>query len=166
MVVVVALFRPDALMNRVYPEFSPIAFDRVLSTDKNTLPMDRSIRLHVTRETEYGDRYKLFVIAPPGSTNITDEKSFTEIVGIDAELEKDGRLYVSNTTYNGLAEKAGLTFGDFVTAADVEQTDRPAKEWIYPIGFLLLGIVLLLQMSKARREEPDLQSSLRDRANV
>ena len=150
MLVVVALFRPEAIMNRVFPEFQPVSLAQVVSGDQISLPSDRSIRIHVTRETEYGDRYKLFVIPPPedGARHGT---SFGEQLGITGRLDDDGRLNVSNTKFNGPADSAGLTFGDYVTAIDIEEVGRPAKEWVYLAGFLLLALIILLQSFKSRR---------------
>ncbi len=149
-IVVVTLFRPDAIMNRVYPQYAPIEFSQVVSAEGAMLPTERAVRLHVTRETEYGDRYKLFVIPPPEAT-VAKEQHFSERIGLTVELEADNRLYVSNTRFNGPAESAGVTFGDYITAVDVEQIGRPPKEWVYVIGFLLLGIVLFYQTIKKRR---------------
>ena len=151
-IVVVALFRPDALMDRVFPQYAVVEFSQIISDDGSKLPTDRAIRLHVTRETEYGDRFKLFVIPPP-ETPAASEQNLSEHAGLTITLEDDDRLRVSNTVFNGPAEAVGITFGDYITAADVEQTGRPAKEWIYLIGFALLGLVLFYQSIKARRAE-------------
>ncbi|GIS90992.1 MAG: hypothetical protein CM1200mP20_10330 [Pseudomonadota bacterium] len=36
-----------------------------------------------------------------------------------------------------------MDFGDYVTAMDIEQIARPAKEWVYlPALIILLGVVL------------------------
>ena len=149
MIVVVALFRPDALMNRVFPEFSPIQIEQIIEGEGDMVPADRAIRLHVVRWTEYGDRYKLFVI-PPESKAV--DGSLVEHLGITARLDEDGGLLVSNTQFNSPAEQAGLTFGDYINAVDVEEPDRPAKEWIYPLGFLVLGFVFFIQTVKSRRQ--------------
>ena len=153
MIVVVALFRPDALMNRVYPQFAPVALAQIAVEDGARLPTDRAVRLHVTRETDYGERYKLFVIPPPEAA-AAERQNLADRVGVSAERDTGDRLLVTNTQFNGPAEKAGVTFGDYITAIDAEQLDRPAKEWIYPLGFMLLGLVIFLQTVKARRE-PD-----------
>ncbi len=149
-IVVIALFRPDAVMNRVFPQYSPIAAAQLASADDAKLPTDRAVRLHVTRETEYGDRFKLFVIPPTGADG-GGQLSISERTGLTLDPESDGRYNVSNTKFNGPGEKAGITFGDYVTAVDVEQTGRPAKEWIYLIGLALLGLVFFLQAGKKRR---------------
>ena len=57
---------------------------------------------------------------------------------------------MSNTEFNGPAEKAGLTFGDRITDIDVEQVDRPPKEIVYLLGLAALGLVLLSQYRRRR----------------
>jgi len=37
-----------------------------------------------------------------------------------------------------------------VTNIDVEQLGRPAKEWIYPIALLALGLAILSQLLRRR----------------
>jgi len=149
-VVVVALFRPDAIMNTVLPQYAPIDFATFAADERAELPSDRAIRLHVTRETEYGDRFKLFVV-PPTATEPGSKMTLRTLTGLDLDLEPDNRFYVANTQFNGPAEKAGVTFGDYLTAIDIEQLGRPAKEWIYLLGFLLLGLVFGFQSIKARK---------------
>ena len=53
--------------------------------------------------------------------------------------------------WNGMAEQAGIDWGDYVTDVDVEQTDLPPKELIYPAGLVLLGLVFLSQLVRGRR---------------
>ncbi len=37
---------------------------------------------------------------------------------------------------------------------DVEQTGRPSKRIIYPVGLAVLGLVIGLQLRRRRREDP------------
>ncbi len=150
MMVVVMLFRPDAIMNQIYPQYEPIEFSQVTSHESEVLPADRALRLHITRETEYGDRFKLFVI-PAIESSTQPQLNLGARGGLTVELETEDRLYVSNTVFNGLAETAGVTFGDIVTGVEVEVVDRPAKEWVYVLGFLILGLVIFYQLLKSRR---------------
>ena len=144
LVVMVALFRPDFLLNQVYPDFAPVDVDKFVA---NQLKVDKSlkVRLHATRETEYGDRFRLFVFTAPGGD--TGQKSF------DIKLaEEEGRYVVSSFGITGPAAKAKMDFGDVITAVDVEQTGRPAKEWVYPMALALLGIILWLQWARRGKE--------------
>ncbi len=148
-VVVLALFRPDFILDRVYPQFAPVNFANIGKADTGGVPTDRAIRLHVTRETEYGDRYKLFVIPANPSTGAQKEP-VAKRIGATLEKESGERLAVQNLAFNGAGEKAGLTFGDNITTIDVEQLNRPAKEWVYPLGLAVLWLVFIVQRLKAK----------------
>ena len=106
----------------------------------------------MTRETDYGERYKLFVLDAPAEQAATPAETF----GVGLEQEEDGRYAVVDLAWNGLAEQAGIDWGDYVTDVDVEQTDLPPKELIYPAGLALLGLCLLLATDSrtARRPSP------------
>lgn len=145
LVVTLALFRPDFVMNQIHPEFAPIDL-AAFADGKTRIDPGRIFRIHVTRETDYGDRFKLYRVTAPA---IPDKPAY----GIKLEREKDGRYAVADVAFNGLAEKAGLEIGDFVQEIDVEQFGRPAREWVYPFAFALLGMIILLQLARRRRAD-------------
>ncbi len=152
LVVTLALFRPAALMDRVFPAFAPIDTDRFIAGDIAVEP-GRTVRLHVTRETRYGDRYKLYLIKAPETE--ADMPAGLEAYGVTLEAEPDGRYNVADLAFNGLAEQTGLDFGDYVTEIDVEQLDQPDKEWVWPFAMALLGFVVFLQWNRWRRQKTD-----------
>ena len=132
-------------MGYVFPEYVPVDFDKFVANQVQA-PQDRKIRLHSVRETEYGDRFKLYVLRAPGGN--AGQKAF----GLKIEKEKDGRFAVVDLTPNGAAEKVKMDFGDYVTSVEVEQIGRPVKELVYPIALILLGGVLLVQLNRRKRE--------------
>ncbi len=140
------LFRPGFFMDHIAPPFEPVAFQSFVSSTFTPEP-GRQVRLHVTRETDYGERYKLFVLETPMEQATTPAKTF----GVGLEREEDGRYAVVDLAWNGMAEQAGIDWGDYVTGVDVEQTDLPPKELIYPAGLALLGLVFLSQLVRGRR---------------
>ena len=144
-VVVVALFRPDFIMNQFYPAFKPIELAEFGAGEARIEP-GREFRIHLTRETEYGDRYKLYLLTAPAASGAPP-------YGLKLKREEDGRFTVSDLVFNGLAEKAGIKFGDYIDEIDVEQFGRPAREWVYPFAFALLGIIVTLQLARRRRED-------------
>jgi TRAP transporter 4TM/12TM fusion protein len=152
LIVTLALFRPAAFMDRVFPAFAPIDTERFIAGEI-TVEFGRMVRLHATRETRYGDRFKLFLIEAPDAGG--EPPAGAEAYGVTLEAEPDGRYFVADLAFNGLAEKTGLDFGDYVTEIDIEQLDQPAKEWVWPFAFILLGIVLFLQWSRWRRQRSD-----------
>ena len=146
-VVVVALFRPGFVMNQIYPAFA--AFDLAsFAAGEATVEPGRKVRFHVVRETNYGPRYKLFVIEAPAAGAADVQQSF----GVTLEAAPDDRFEVVDLAFDGLAERRGLKWGDFVTEVDVEQLDQPAKQLIYPFALALLAAVIALQLARRRRE--------------
>lgn len=147
--VMVALFRPGFVMDQFFPSFRTTEITRVVAGDPVAEP-GRLVRLHVTRSTDYGDRFKLFPIITPdaGGTGSQDGYGFT--LEFDNE---DKAWYVVDMKFMGLAENAGLDFGDQLIGIDVEQKDVPAKQWVYPFALALLGVVLVLQLQRRKRAQ-------------
>ena len=140
------LFRPGFFMDEIAPPFEAVPFDSFVLGEFMPEP-GRDLRLHVTRETDYGERYKLFVLETP----VELAPSPAETFGVGLEREADGRYAVVDLAFDGMAEQAGIDWGDYVTGVDVEQVDLPPKELIYPAGLALLGLVLLSQLWRQRR---------------
>ena len=140
------LFRPGFFMDEIAPPFQPIAFEAFASGEFTPEP-GRSVRLHVTRETNYGERFKLFVLETPAAQAATPAATF----GVGLAREDDGRYAVVDIAFEGLGEKAGIDWGDYVTGVDVEQVDLPPKELIYPAGLAVLGLVFFSQLMRGRR---------------
>ncbi len=148
-IVIIGLFRPDFVLDQFSPAYSSLELDRVIAGDIS-LPPDRTVRLHIVRQTNYGDRYKLYRIDSPATG---DTRPTTEVWGMALQQEQDGRYSVINLDFQGQAEKAGVAFGDYVTDIDVEQIGRPSKELVYPIVLLVLAGVVFGQLRRSRRRE-------------
>tara|TARA_B100000131_G_C17830135_1_gene497377 strand:+ start:78 stop:479 length:402 start_codon:yes stop_codon:yes gene_type:complete len=125
-------------MNSIYPEYTEFdkAFDQTLQYNE-----DRKLRLHVTRYTDYGERYKLFVFPIDKQTSF----SLLELTGIDIEANNNGFHDVVNMEFMGQAEKMGIQFYDEITNIDISTIGRPAKEYVYIFGLLLLLLTVQLQ---------------------
>ena len=143
---IVALFRPDFVLDLVKPEFRSVGIAEAQAVP-SAIPEDRKIRLHAVRSTNYGDRYKLFAISPPPPEG---EQSLAQRLGVELAPAEGSGYEVSNVAFEGAAEKAGLEFGDRITEIDVAQIDRPPKEIVYPFGLAVLALVLLSQWRRRR----------------
>ena len=123
---------PEAVLNKFYPKFE----QQKLSVAKIvplSLEANREVHIKVTRPSEYGDRYKLFVI---------DKKSFNQNFnikdyGIDL-IENNNNIIVSKVSWNGLAKKSGIKTGDIISNFKVENLDRPNKALVYPFALIFL----------------------------
>ena len=105
------------------------------------------VRFHIVRETDYGERYKLYRLPTPETT-----AGNMGPYGIKLE-KKDGRYRVADLAMGGPAEPIGIEFGDYVTAVDVQLKGLPPKHWMYPFVLVLLGIAIGLQYYRWRREK-------------
>ena len=139
------LFRPGFFMDRIAPPFAPVGLEAFVAGEFRAEP-GRHVRFHVTRETDYGERYKLFSFETPESSPASPAETF----GLALEREEDGRHAVVDLAFNGMAERAGVDWGDYVTGVDVEQVDLPPKELVYPVGLALLALAGLSQYRRRR----------------
>jgi TRAP transporter 4TM/12TM fusion protein len=146
-VVTVALFRPDVFLDQAFPAFASVDLKLVAAGEAVATP-GLTVRFHVVRETEYGDRFKLYRMAIPELVSDETYGRYGLKVGFT-----DGRYEVTDLQFNGLAEQNGVEVGDIITDVDVEHVGRPAKEWIYPFAFALLGLVIVLQLMRRRRNQ-------------
>ena len=129
-----SLFRPGFILDKIYPKFNYTDLN-VQKIDKQVLEFNREVHIKVTRRTEYGDRYRLFVI----NKNSFEENYFLKEYGIDL-IDDEGRITVDMLKWNGLARKGGFETGDVITEFKVENLDRPNKSIIYPFSLMLLFI--------------------------
>ena len=129
-----SLFRPGYILDKFYPKFEKqsLQADKIINLQFNP---DKEVHIKVTRRTEYGDRYKLFVIK---KDSFIKEYNLEEY-GINL-VDKEGRLTVDTLKWNGLAKKAGIETDDVITEFKIENLDRPNKAIIYPFSFLLIFI--------------------------
>ena len=129
-----SLFRPGYILDKFYPKFEKqsLEADKIINLQFNS---DKEVHIKVTRRTEYGDRYKLFVIKKDSFI----KKYNLEEYGINL-VDKEGRLTVDTLKWNGLAKKAGIETDDVITEFKIENLDRPNKSIIYPFSFLLIFI--------------------------
>ena len=146
-VAIVALFRPGFFMDRIYPPFEALDI-AAWSTGEATTAPGRIVRFHVVRETDYGDRFKLFAIPTPEPGGLQPQGPF----GVTLATDASGRFIVDSVAFGGPAAGAGLDFDDVVTAIDAELGGLPPKELIYPFGLVLLALVFYAQWRRSRRQ--------------
>jgi len=148
LIVTVSMFRPDFLMNRIFPEY--IAYNQDFN-EAIHYEEQRKLRLHVTRYTNYGERYKMFAfLIEPGTT-----VSVLDLTGLELEKNESNNYDVANLTYMGAAEKKGVKFYDEVTHMEISSIDRPQKEYIYIFGILLLLLIIYSQKRQLNFSKKD-----------
>ena len=103
------------------------------------------IRFKVIRNTEYGDRYKLFTFKLDGNEII----NLPKYLGFALRKVENGYL-IDALEYNGLAKKKGLDFDDRLTSIEYQNPDQLNKYWAYIFGLVVLLILLMEQFRRRR----------------
>ena len=126
------------MLNKFYPKYE----QQELSAKKiQSLYFDpeKEVHIKVTRRTEYGDRYKLFVI----NDGSFDADFNLETYGLKL-IEEENNLIVKNLDWKSLAKKSGIETGDIISNFKIENHERPNKAIVYPFAaFFLLTFGLL-----------------------
>jgi len=123
---------PEAVLNKFYPKFEQQQLS-VKKIEPLSLDINREVHIKVTRPSEYGDRYKLFVINKKSFNQNFTVKDY----GINL-VEKNSKIIIDKVTWDGLAKKSGVKTGDIISGFKVENLERPNKAIVYPFSFLLL----------------------------
>jgi hypothetical protein len=137
LIVTFALFRPDVFMNLAFPKFIPVEITKFAAGEVEIEP-GRNLRIHAVRETDYGPRFKLYVLQRADGPAVAGQKEY----GLTLLATDNGRSEVSNLAAGGIAKKTGIRFGDVVTDVDVENPGQPPKEFVYPFALALLGLII------------------------
>ena len=130
-----SFLRPDYVMDKFYPkfEYSPL---QISNLEMVTLKPGHDVHIKVTRNTDYGERYKLFVI----KSNSFDANYSLKDYGISL-IDQEGKMVIDTLDWKGLAKKDGIEMGDIITEFKIENLDRPNKGIVYPFALLfLIGI--------------------------
>ncbi len=134
LIISLSFLAPDYVLSKFYPKFNE---QNLSSKSIQSLIFDPSKEVHikVTRVTEYGERYKLFVIDKGIFDNDYNLKDF----GIDL-VENNNQVVVNKLNWKGLAKKSGMQMGDIISNFKIENPERPNKALVYPFALLSLFI--------------------------
>jgi len=128
----ISLLSPEFVLNKFFPKYEYIDFKFVKQI---TFDPKKEVRFKVTRITEYGERYKLFVI----DKNTFESEYKVEDYGINI-IEENDKYVVDTLQWNGKAKKSGFEMGDYISELKIENSNRPSKFFIYPLAIFLLLI--------------------------
>jgi TRAP transporter 4TM/12TM fusion protein len=126
----ISLLAPEFVLNKFYPKYNYKNINQIHSIK---LDPNKEARFKVTRPSNYGERYKLFVI----KKNTFETEYSLEQYGISL-VREENRVIVDTLQWNGEAKKNGFEIGDYISEFKIENVDRPNKRIIYPIAILLL----------------------------
>ncbi|MDA8858801.1 TRAP transporter permease [Candidatus Pelagibacter sp.] len=128
----ISLLAPEFILNKFYPKYNYMDINKI-----HLMKIDskKEARFKITRPSNYGERYKLFVI----KKNTFETEYSLEQYGISL-IREENKVIVDTLQWNGKAKKSGFETGDYISEFKIENADRPNKGIIYPIAILLLII--------------------------
>ena len=134
LIISISFLAPDFVLNKFYPKFNE---QKLSSQSIQSLTFDPSNEVHikVTRVTEYGERYKLFVI----DKGMFEKDYNLEDFGISL-AENENQVIVDKLNWKGQAKKKGMQMGDIISKFKTENPNRPNKVIVFPVALLLLLI--------------------------
>ena len=141
--IALSFLAPEFILNKFSPKYN----QQQLSAKKIQslyFEPDKEVHIKMTRRTEYGDRYKLFVI---------DKGTFEEDFNLENYglilTEKENNLIVKSLDWKGLGKKSGIEVGDIINNFKIENLERPNKAVIYPFAAFILFIFGLLNYRRS-----------------
>ena len=138
----ISLLAPEFVLNKFYPKYNYKNINQIHSIK---LDPNKEARFKVTRPSNYGERYKLFVI----EKNTFETEYSLEQYGISL-VREESRVMVDILQWNGEAKKSGFETGDYISEFKIENLDRPNKRIIYPIATLFL--IIFAYLNSKRKE--------------
>ena len=136
LIISLSFLAPDYVLSKFYPKFNE---QKLSAQTIQNLSFDpaKEVHIKVTRVTEYGERYKLFVI----DKGKFEKEYNLEEYGVTL-LEQNDQLTVDKLNWKGEAKKSGMQMGDIISNFKIENPDRPNKIIVYPfalLAFLIFG---------------------------
>jgi TRAP transporter 4TM/12TM fusion protein len=132
LIISISLLSPEFVLNKFYPKYNYKDINQIQLLE---LDPKKEVRFKVTRPSEYGERYKLFII----EKNTFETKFNLDQYGISL-IKEEKRIVVDTLKWNGKAKKSGFETGDFISEFKIENLNRPNKRIVYPLAILLLII--------------------------
>ena len=134
LIISLSFLAPDYVLSKFYPKFN----EQKLSAETiQNLSFDpaKEVHIKVTRISEYGERYKLFVI----DKGKFEKEYDLEEYGVTL-IDQNDQLTVDKLNWKGEAKKSGMQMGDIISNFKIENPERPNKAIVYPFAFFALSI--------------------------
>jgi TRAP transporter 4TM/12TM fusion protein len=141
------LFRPGFWMDMIHPPFDEVKGERMSQLIAES-PANTGKRVWIEGLNLNGDEVKKGVLIPLGAPG--DVKARLASSGLTVMADGDNLMVVA-VKFGSKADKLGIEQSFRITALEVP-SDRPAKEWFFIPAFVLLGLIILVQRARGRRQ--------------
>ncbi len=140
LLVAFTLFRPGYWMDRIhdpYQSIPPAEFAQALGQVED----GSQLRVQIAGEDAFGDPMTTYLLVPVPRGDTAEERM--ERLGMELWVDGD-QATVDFVEFGSLAADIGFDFDQEIIEV-LAPVDRWAKEWMWIPGFLLFGLVVLLQ---------------------
>jgi len=149
LLVTFTLFRPGYFWDMIYP-----AFENRPATELHEMiakaPADARQRIWIEGVNLDGKDIRKGVLLPLGAVGTAPER--LKRAGLQV-MPLGDKMQVAVVQFGSTAEKLGIEQGCDIPQGEVP-VDRPAKEWAFIPARGLLGLIVMVQLGRSRREKP------------
>ncbi|MCZ4316629.1 TRAP transporter permease [Comamonadaceae bacterium G21597-S1] len=149
LLVTFTLFRPGFWWDMVYPPFERHPANELTELIAKA-PADARQRIWIEGINLDGKEIKKGVLLPLGAEGSASER--LKRVGLQL-MPLGDKMQVAVVQFGSTAEKLGIEQGFDITQVEVA-ADRPDKEWMFVPALGVLGLIVMMQRARRRREPP------------
>jgi TRAP transporter 4TM/12TM fusion protein len=144
------LFLPGFFMDRIVSPTVDAPAENIVELAE-AAPPGAFLRVEVAGINLSGEDYTRVVRLPLGEAGPGAERLSSAGLQVTSFA---GQTQVVNVRFRSQAERLGLQIGENVNRVILPNPDRPAPEWIYIGGYLLIGLVAALQWRRRKWDQP------------
>ncbi len=146
LLVAVTMFVPQMWVNTFFPAYTKAEVGDMKKILEE-MPAGSKVKLYAKGENSYGEptEGKSFLKIGDGSA----DDMLNDFGLIPLSEGEEGTVY--EVDFNTPAAKTGIEFDFVITGMEIPQ-EQPNPKWLYIPAILLLGFVIMLQLSRRRRQ--------------
>ncbi len=148
-VIALSLLRPGFWLDMVQPPFQSVEPATIFEVVETSEP-GAQIQMFMEGENFSGDMIQRVVAIPLGDAGASGEDRLLEATGMEMRFDPDG-VYVDNVAFDSPAQKWGVDF-DWKVLELNKPNARIDKEWFYIPVYIILGLLVLWQLSRRRKQ--------------
>ncbi|NIA70200.1 TRAP transporter permease [Pelagibius litoralis] len=141
------LFRPGFWMDMVSPPTQDVSPTQIMEVADRMQPGE-TLRIRVDGVDAVGDLRSFVALLPLGEGATGEER--LQAAGLELLIDGD-QVLVDNAVFDSPAEAAGLEFDQVIVTVS-EPVDQLPKELMYIPALLVLGLIIVMQRGRQRRQ--------------
>ena len=154
LLVAFTLFRPGFWMDRIHDPYRSVPPQQFVEALGN-VDEDSQLRVQIEGLNPYGEPMTTYIQVPVPRGDTAEERM--QRLGLEL-LTEDDRTLVDFVEFGSTAEDLGFDFDQEIVEV-LAPVDRWAKEWMWLPGFLVFGLVVLLQRRRRQRQPSTAQAA-------